>query len=78
VTATCPKSAGVINGLPESEISNVVLENVRISSSTGLTIRNAWGVKLKHVQVTVGQGPPFILDNAKVEGLENTKTAAPQ
>ncbi len=70
VTATCQKSAGVITGLPESEISNVILENVRISSSTGLAIKNAMGVKLKNVQVTVGQGPPFILDNAQVEGLE--------
>jgi polygalacturonase len=69
VTATCPKSAGVINGLPESEISNVVLENVRILSSTGLTIRNAEGVKLNNVQITVGQGPPYILENAKVDGL---------
>jgi polygalacturonase len=69
LTATCQKSAGIIIGLPESAISNVVLENVSISSLTGLTVKNAGGVKLKQVQITVGQGPPFILENAQVEGL---------
>ena len=32
LTATCPKSAGIITGLPESVISNVVFENVQISA----------------------------------------------
>ena len=33
LTATCPKGAGVIAGLPESCISNVVFENVKISAA---------------------------------------------
>ncbi len=70
LTATCTKSAGVINGLPESPISNVVLENVRISSLTGFSIKNAKGIQFKNVQVTTKEGPPFILENAQVEGLE--------
>jgi len=69
VTATCQKGAGVITGLPESEISNVVFENVRISSETGLVIKDAKDIQLKNVQVTTKEGPPFILDNAQVEGL---------
>jgi len=69
LTATCQKGAGVITGLPESEISNVVLENVRISAATGLVIKNAKGIQFKDVQVTTREGPPFILDNAQVEGL---------
>ncbi len=69
LTATCQKSAGVITGLPESEISNVVLENVRISSVTGLAIKNAKDIQFKDVQVTTQEGPPFILNNAQVEGL---------
>ena len=55
---------------PESLISNVVLENVRISSATGFKIQNAKGIRLKNVQVTPKEGPPFILENAQVEGLE--------
>jgi polygalacturonase len=70
LTATCQKSAGVISGLSESPISNVVLENVRISSPTGFSIKNARGIQFKNVQVTTKEGPPFILDNAQVEGLE--------
>lgn len=41
VTATSPKNAGYIVGLPESLVENVVLENVWISAPIGLTIRNA-------------------------------------
>jgi polygalacturonase len=69
VTATCQKEAGIILGLPESEISDVVLDNVRITADKGLTIKNARGIQLKEVQVTTRKGPPYILDNAKVEGL---------
>ena len=73
VTATCQKSAGVITGLPESKISNVVFENVRISSVSGLTIKNADGVQFKNVQITTGQGPPVITNNAQIEGQAGAK-----
>jgi polygalacturonase len=73
VTATSPKNAGYIVGLPESLVENVVLENVRISAPVGLTIRNAKGIKLKNVKIETPQGKePFILENAQVEGLEQT------
>ncbi len=74
VTATCQKSAGIIMGLPESVISNVVLENIRISSATGMTIRNAKGIQCRNVQVTAQEGPPFILDNAQVTGVAQANT----
>lgn len=71
LTATCQNSAGIIIGLPESPISNVVLENVSIqASTTGLAIRNARGIRFKNVTVVNPQGPPFILENALVEGLK--------
>jgi len=71
LTATCQRSAGIIIGLPESEISDVVLENVRITAATtGLTIKNARGVQFKNVTVINKEGPPFITDNAQVEGLK--------
>jgi polygalacturonase len=41
VTATGSKTAGVIVGLPESPIKNVVLNNVKLSAEEGLTIGNA-------------------------------------
>jgi polygalacturonase len=70
LTATCPKEAGIIIGLPESLVTNVSLTNVRISAQTGLTIRNAKAVRLKDVRVEVQKGQPILLDNAQVEGLE--------
>jgi polygalacturonase len=38
VTSTGSDSAGVIAGLPESPVKNVVLKNVKIEAKTGLTI----------------------------------------
>ena len=70
LTATSTTAAGVIVGLPESLVSNVVLENVKISAAaTGLSIRNAKGVQMKNVEVTAKEGPPFIVEDAKVTGL---------
>ena len=68
--ATCPQAAGIINGLPESMISNVVFENVQISAAKSFEIRNARGIQLKNVTVSVKEGPPFATENAQVEGLE--------
>jgi polygalacturonase len=74
LTATCRRSAGVMNGLPDGLISDVVLENVHITSATtGLNIRNAKGIQFKDVQITPGEGPPIVLDNAQVDGLDGVK-----
>ncbi|HEV2695102.1 MAG TPA: glycoside hydrolase family 28 protein [Verrucomicrobiae bacterium] len=70
LTATCPKAAGLIAGLPESCISNVILENVKITAAKSFSISNAKGVQLKNVVVTVAEGASFRLDNAEVAGLE--------
>jgi polygalacturonase len=69
LTATCQKNAGLILGLPESCISDVVLENVKISAAKPFSISNAKGVQLKNVTVTVPNGEPFKLENAEVSGL---------
>ena len=69
LTATCPKAAGIILGLPESCISNVVLENVKITAAKPFAITNAKGVQLKNVSVTVPKGEPFKLENAEVSGF---------
>ena len=70
LTATCPKAAGLILGLPESCISNVVLENVKISAARSFEIRNAKAIRLQRVSVRAAQGNPFLLENAGVSGLE--------
>jgi polygalacturonase len=72
--ATTKRAAGDIVGLPESQISNVVLENIQITAATtGLSVKNARGIHFKNVQVTCKDGPPVIVDNAQVEGLEVAK-----
>ena len=75
LTATCRRSAGIIIGLPESPISDVVLENVSITAATtGLSVKNAKGIQFKNVTVTNKEGPPFIVENAQVEGLKASGT----
>jgi len=69
--ATCQKSAGVILGLPENCISNVVFENVQISAATGLTVKNSRGIQFNNSSVTVGTGPDCNTENAEVEGLKS-------
>ncbi|OQA02513.1 MAG: Polygalacturonase [Planctomycetes bacterium ADurb.Bin401] len=64
-----PRNAGVIAGLPESEITNVSLENIRIKSGTGMTIRNARNIRMKNVKIETIDGEPFVVKNAQVAGL---------
>jgi polygalacturonase len=73
LTATCPKAAGIISGLPESCITDVVLENVKITAAKSFSIANAKDVQLKNVTVTVPKGEPFKLENAEVSGLPDKK-----
>lgn len=65
VTATGSTHAGVIAGLPESPVQNVVLRNVTIQAQTGLTIGYAQ-VTGAHVTVTAAQGAPI----TKLAGAE--------
>jgi polygalacturonase len=62
-----PRNAGIIAGLPGSEISDIVLENVSIKAPEGMTIQDAKAIKLNNVKIEAQQGPPFILKNAAVE-----------
>jgi polygalacturonase len=71
LTATSTKGAGVIVGLPESQIENVLLENVTIAAEQGgLEVRNAKGVTFKNVKVTAKKGEAFIVKDAEVQGIE--------
>lgn len=72
LTATCEESAGTIMGLPESVISNVVFENVKISAASGMKIENATGIDFKNSRVIVERGEPFLLKNAQVQGMDGS------
>ena len=67
LTATCQRDAGIIAGLPESMISNVVFENVNISAVRGMKVENAKEIQFKDSHVTPDEGEPFITKNAEVE-----------
>lgn len=64
-----PRSAGTIAGLPESEISDVLLENVQIKASKGMKIQNARNIKFINVKIETQTGEPMVLKNAQVAGL---------
>jgi polygalacturonase len=58
LTATGAKRAGVIMGLPESPIRNLILKNVTIAAATGMTIQNAQIVE-QGVVITPESGDPM-------------------
>jgi polygalacturonase len=62
-------SAGLIMGLPEMPVSEVLLENVSIEAVTGLRIGYARNVTLRHVRVTPTKGEPLLLEDT-VEQLK--------
>jgi len=67
VTAAGSTTAGVIAGLPESPVRDVVLRNVKISAQTGLTVGYA-DVTGTNVVIKVEQGDPIV----KLAGAEVT------
>ena len=67
LTATCTKSAGMIVGLPESPVSVVELDHVKIEAATGLVVRDANGVTLNDATVTTKNGPALLINNAEVK-----------
>jgi polygalacturonase len=68
VSVRSSKVAGVVFGLPEAPVKALVMKNVRLSGTKGLTIANAQGVVLQGVTVTAAQGKNIdILPSAKVK-----------
>jgi polygalacturonase len=67
VSVKSSKVAGVVFGLPEAPVKALVMKNVRLNGTKGLTIANAQGVVLQGVTVTAAQGKNIdILPSAKV------------
>ncbi len=73
--AVCPGAAGQIVGLPESPVTDIILENVHISAATGFTVKNAKGIHFRNVQISPAKGPPLMTENAQVQGFENPATS---
>jgi hypothetical protein len=67
-------SAGMILGLPEMPVSELLLENISVEAGTGLRIGYARNVTLRHVRVTASKGPPLLIEDT-VEALEQSDTA---
>jgi hypothetical protein len=68
VKATGSKIAGVIVGLPEAPVKNIVLRNVHIQAETGMRIAYA-DVTLDGLVVNATQGEPLVVaPSAKVAG----------
>jgi len=67
VTVDGAKRAGAIMGLPEAPVTNLLLDNVKIKSTSGLTIQDAKAVELRGVQVTPQTGEPLIVKDAEIK-----------
>jgi polygalacturonase len=70
ITATMQKGrrAGLIWGLPEMNVTNVLLQNVNITADRSFGIFNARNVRLLDCKITTPPGvEPFATSNAQVE-----------
>ncbi len=59
VTATGAKRAGVIMGLPESPVKNLVMKNVNIAAAAGMTVANAQ-ITQENVVITPTSGDALV------------------
>jgi polygalacturonase len=71
--ATCPDNAGTILGLTDSQIQDVVLQNVRISANKGFSVTDAAGIQFKDSTLTIREGPSFITNRAQVDSAQIQK-----
>ncbi len=61
LTATGATAAGYIVGLPEKPLTDIVLNAVKISATTGLEVRNAGVVTSRGTTITVASGSSYII-----------------
>jgi hypothetical protein len=66
----CPvdgaKRAGEIIGLPEAPVTNLLLDNVKIKSTSGMIIQDAKAVELRGARITPETGKAMINTHAEV------------
>ena len=63
----------LFNGLPEKNVSNVVVENSSIEARTGAQVNESTDVILRNVKITPQEGPALMINNAKNLKIENFK-----
>ena len=61
------KTAGDIIGLPEMPMDEITLQNVRVTSGTGMTVQDAKGVEMQNVSIVPQKGQPLTIINAQVK-----------
>jgi polygalacturonase len=69
VTATNCLTAGIIRGLPEAPITDLLLSNVTIYAESGMTIYYAKGINFTDCKITAQNGPTANTYDANIEGL---------
>lgn len=70
VTARESREAGLIVGLPESPVSDVVLTNVRISAERGLRVFHATTIRFVRSRIEARKGAALTTEHADVQGLD--------
>jgi polygalacturonase len=70
VTSTNSPSAGMILGLAESPVEDVVLTNVHITAEKGLQIVHARGIQFVDSSINVQNAPAIDASDAQVTGLD--------
>jgi polygalacturonase len=71
LTARKARRAMFFNGLPEMNISNISVEDVIISSTTGAEISESDGLFFKNIRIIPEKGPAFILNNVQNMTIDN-------
>lgn len=70
LTATGSTNGGTIYGLPEEKVSDVTLDNVKISATTGMRIFHASSIVFQNgSSVSVSSGYPVTVYDASVSGI---------
>jgi polygalacturonase len=60
LVATGSENAGIVLGIPEKEIANITMKNVRIEAQTGLIVRNA-AIAVEATAITAEKGKSVVL-----------------
>jgi polygalacturonase len=69
VTATNCPTAGIIRGLPEAPITDVLLTNIHISAQSGLLLYYATDVKFVDSSIHADEGKDVTTFSARMQGL---------
>lgn len=66
LTAYSTTDAGLIVGLPESHVENIILSDVHIYAQTGMSLANAENIRFINSAITASSGGPYYLFHAQI------------